>query len=108
MAISTLDEQGRPAGQPPSRGGFGRNRGAGGLFLAAILGLALGFFLGNAIGMQLTGGPIAMIPLGGDFSFAVAVSGAAAGALIGGMGGAPLWSCCRHAKQHRRVASGGA
>ena len=108
MMIPAGEEQGHPPGQPPSQGDSGRRRGAGGLILAGILGLLLGFFLGNAIGMQLTRGPIAMIPLGGDLSFAVAVWGATAGALIGGTGGALVWSCFRRAKKHRRGASGAA
>src|SRR6516225_6333686 len=97
MTIPTREEQGHPPGQPPFWGGSERGRRAGGLLLAAILGLALGFVLGNVIGMRLTGGPIAMIPVGG-LSFAVAVWGAAAGALIGGTGGALVWCCSRRAK----------
>jgi hypothetical protein len=98
MTIPTREEPGHPPGQPPSGGDRERHRGAGGLMLAAILGLVLGLFLGNAIGMRLTGGPIDMIPLGGDFSFAVAGWGAAAGALIGGTGSALVWSFFRRAK----------
>jgi hypothetical protein len=106
MTIPIREEQSVPPGQPPSRGGSERGRGAGRPVLAAVLGLALGFFLGNLIGVRVTGGPVAMIPLGGDFSFAVAILGAAAGALIGGTGGALVGRGLRHAQERRAGASG--
>jgi hypothetical protein len=99
MTMPSREEQGHPPGEPPSRGGPERGRGVGAFFLAATLGLALGVSLGNAIGMRLTRGPIAMISLGGGFAFAVAAWGAAAGALIGGTGGALVWGSYRRTKE---------
>jgi len=94
MAISAREEYSQPPEQSLFRGGSERDWGAGGLVRAAILGLILGFFLGNAIGMRMPPGPIGLflnIPLGGDLCFALSVWGAAAGALIGGAGGALVW-----------------
>jgi hypothetical protein len=94
MAISAREEQSQPPEQRPFRGGFERDWGADGQIRAAVLGLILGFFLGNAIGMGMPRGTIKLlfdIPLGGDLCFAVSVLDAAAGALIVGMVGALLW-----------------
>jgi hypothetical protein len=111
MTISAREEQSQPPGQSLFRSGSERDWGAGGLIRAAVLGLILGFFLGNAIGMRMPRGPIELlfqIPLGGDFGFAVSVWGAAAGALVGGTGGALVWSYFRRVKEHPGGVSEGA
>jgi hypothetical protein len=94
MEISARDEQSQPPEQSLFRGGPERDWGADGIIRAAVLGLIMGFFLGNAIGMAMPRGPLKLvfdIPLGGDLCFAVSVWDAAAGALIGGTGGALVW-----------------
>ena len=87
MAISAREEQSQPPEETLFRSGSERYWGASGLVRAAVLGLILGFFVGNAIGVRTPRGPIELminIPLGGDLCFALSVWGAVAGALIGG------------------------
>ena len=94
MAISARQKQSQPLEQSLFPGGSERHWGSGRLIRAAVLGLILGFFLGNAIGMGMPGGPIKLlfdIPLGGDLCLSVSIWDAAAGALIGGTGGALVW-----------------
>ena len=105
MTTPTHEQQGHPPGRPATGGPSQRSRGASGLILAAVLGLVLGIFLGNVGGLRLTSGPVAMVPLGEGFSFAVAVWGAAVGGFIGATGGALLYSWFRHAKERRKRAS---
>ena len=108
--MSSCEERGHLSEKPPSRSGGERGQCVGRFFLAATFGLIFGVFDGNAIGNQLTRGPIIAIPLGGDVTAGGEVTahvepwGAAAGALLGGMAGALVWGRYRRREERQRGA----